>query len=378
MSSKIKILFIIDQLTFGGAERHLVQVLQRLDRNTFEPHLWVLHGKWDLLPDVKKIGIPFEKLEIPNIFSWQALRVLPRWVKKMRAEKFHIVHTYLFAANTYGQVLAALAGVPVRVSGRREMVTWMKWPHILVTRLVNRGVHHWVAVSQAVAQNVARVEHAPLRRIAVVANGVDVSRFSPENRANGFFKESEIPSEAPLVLNVGSYRPVKGQVTFVRACLRVAASRPDVHCAIVGEAREPVLSELKVELRKEGGENIHLLPPTDDMPRIYPRAALLVVSSQFEGFSNTILEAGASGLPVVATAVGGNPEAVSEGVNGRLVPAQNPEAMAEAILDLLNKPRQLAEMKRTCRQFVETHFSLEKMVHRMEELYRTWARPKIR
>ena len=378
MAGKIKILFMIDQLTFGGAERHLVQVLQRLDKKRFEPHLWVLHGKWDLLPEVEKSGIAIEKLNIPNIFSWQAVRAMPRWVKKIRDGKFRIAHTYLFAANTYGQILAFLAGVPVRVSGRREMVTWMAWPHIAVTRLVNRAVHHWVAVSRAVAQNVAQIEHVALRRIAVVPNGVDVARFRPENRANGFFEGSEIPPNAPLVLNVGSYRPVKGQLTFVRACRRVAASRPDVHCAIVGEAREPVLSRLKDEIQKKGGENIHLLPPTDNMSQVYPRAALLVVSSQFEGFSNTILEAGASGVPVVATAVGGNPEAVSKGVNGRLVPAENPEAMAEAILELLNKPQELAEMKKTSRQFVETGFSLKKMVNRMEELYQKWTESAVR
>ncbi len=372
MAGKIKILYLIDQLTFGGAERHLVQVLQKLDRSVFEPHVWVLHGKWDLLPEVQKSGIPFERLNIPNIFSWQAVRALPRWVRKMRAGKFHILHTYLFAANTYGQVLGFLAGVPVRVSGRREMVTWMQRPHIAVTRLVNRVVHHWVAVSHAVARNVAQVEHVSLNKIAVVPNGVDVQRFSPKNRVNGLFKGNAIPATVPLVLNVGSYRPVKGQLTFVRACQQVVTARPDVHCAIVGEAREPVLSQIKTELEKGSAANIHLLPPTDNMPQVYPRASILVVSSLFEGFSNTILEAGASGVPVVATAVGGNPEAVSEGENGLLVPVENPAAMARAILKLLNNSKELGDMEKASRRFVERQFSLEKMVGRMEKLYLRW------
>ncbi len=376
MRKKIKILFVIDQLSLGGAERHLIQVLQRMDRRTFEPHVWVLHGKWDLLPEVEASGIPFERLNIPNIFSWQALRAVPRWIVRIRREKFQIVHTYLFAANIYGQFLAWLAGVPVRISGRREMVTWMGREHIAVTRLVNRTVHHWIAVSHAVARNVSQIEHLPRRKIAVVPNGVDLRRFTPENRVNGFFREAAIPEGAPLILNVGSYRPVKGQLTFVHACQRVVAQRPDVHCAIVGEPREPVLSRLKAALKQGGADHIHLLPPTNQMPQIYPRASLLVVSSLFEGFSNTILEAGASGVPVVATAVGGNPEAVVEDLNGRLVPAENPDQMAAVLLFLLNHPSKLKALKKTARRYVEQHFSLEKMVRRMEKWYKAWLKEK--
>ncbi|NOY78565.1 MAG: glycosyltransferase, partial [Calditrichaeota bacterium] len=165
MNRPIKILYLIDQLTFGGAERHLVQVLQKLDRSRFEPHLWVLHGKWDLLPEVEKLGIPFRHLNVPNILTGQALRKIPYWAGQIREEGFRILHTYLFASNSYGQVLGALAGVPLRVSARREMVTWMRTRHILFSRFVNQWVHHWIVVSKAVAKNVNRVEHIPWNKL---------------------------------------------------------------------------------------------------------------------------------------------------------------------------------------------------------------------
>lgn len=378
MNNRIKILYLIDQLTFGGAERHLVQVLQKLDRSRFEPHLWVLHGKWDLLPEVEKMGIPFWHLNVPNILAGQAIRKIPYWTNKIREEKFQILHTYLFASNIYGQILGALAGVPLRISGRREMVTWMGPKHIWFSRLMNRWVHHWIVVSKAVAKNVSKVEHLPGERLTIIPNGVDIYRFSPDNSFNGYFKETKIPDEAPLILNVGSYRPVKGQLTFVQACQKVIKKRPDVHCAIIGEKREPVLSTLQRQLKSEGERNIHLLPPTSQMSTVYPRASLLVVSSHFEGFSNTILEAGASGVPVVATNVGGNPEAVKIMDNGVLVPAKNSEAMARAILNLLAEPRKLKGMKRTARDFVQRNFSLQKMVRTMETYYIQWLEKETR
>ncbi|NOY78566.1 MAG: glycosyltransferase, partial [Calditrichaeota bacterium] len=181
-----------------------------------------------------------------------------------------------------------------------------------------------------------------------------------------------IPEGAPLILNVGSYRPVKGQLTFVQACQRVIKKRPDVHCALVGEMREPVLGHIQRQMQEGGAKNIHLLPPTSRMPAVYPRASLLVVSSHFEGFSNTILEAGASGVPVVATRVGGNPEAVESGVDGILVPPKNPEAMARAILDLLADPKKRTAMGQAARRKVHERFSLEKMVQTMERHYITW------
>ena len=374
----VKILYLIDQLTFGGAERHLVQVLQKLDRSRFEPHLWVLHGKWDLLPDVEKMGIPFQHLDVPNILTFRALRKISNWVGKIREEKFQILHTYLFASNVYGQILGALAGVPLRISSRREMVTWMKPKHIWFSRLTNRWVHHWIVVSRAAAKNVSRVEHISFNKLTVIPNGVDVSRFSPENSFNGYFGGTRIPKNAPLILNVGSYRPVKGQLTFVQACQMVVKKRPDVHCAIIGEMREPVLGTIRRQMENGWAENIHLLPPTSQMPMVYPRASLLVVSSHFEGFSNTILEAGASGVPVVATHVGGNPEAVRVGDNGVLVPAKNPEAMARAILNLLAKPKKLAAMSRTARIVVQRRFSLEKMVQTMEMHYLHWLEKQTR
>ena len=135
-----------------------------------------------------------------------------------------------------------------------------------------------------------------------------------------------------------------------------------------------IIEETVKELEKDGAANIHLLDPTDAMPQVYPRASVLVVSSLFEGFSNTILEAGASGVPVVATAVGGNPEAVSEGENGFLIPPEDPDALAQAVLNLLNNSRKLDDMKKASRQFVESHFSLERMVNRMEALYVAWLK----
>ncbi|GBD94409.1 spore coat protein SA [bacterium BMS3Abin05] len=371
--NRLKILYIIDQLSFGGSEQHLTQVLRHLDRALFEPHLYVLHGKWDLLPEIEQSGIPCRKIGLPNILTAKAVGKIPYWVREIQRGKFQILHTYLFASNLYGQILGALAGVPVRISSRREMAAWMGRRHIVINRFVNRFVHRWIGVSEAVAESAAAVEKVPRGRLTVIPNGVDVRKFSPSNARNGYFSKANIPDNAPLILNVGSYRPVKGQVTFVQACQRVLSRRPDVHCAIVGEAREPVLSKIRRQLQTGGGgANIHLLPPTNRMERVYPGAALLVSSSYFEGFSNTILEAGASGVPVVATAVGGNPEAVKPGENGLLVPPGNPEKMARAILKLLEKPARRDELKKRSRHFVENTFSLEKMVETMQTYYLKW------
>jgi len=407
---KAKILYVIDQLSIGGAEKQLIRLLKHLDRRRFDPHLWVLHGSWELLPEVRHLGpapwpggrqpggpghtpaeacpatggarpgparlgparpgIPCRCLGVTNIFSTEALIRALSLVKRIRLEGYDILHTYLFASNIYGALLGAWAGVPVRISSRREIVDWKDFRHLLVSRLANRATHRITAVSRAVRESVLRREKVDPRKVVVIYNGVELPEGSLERRDSRLRERLGLPSGVPLVANLGGLKPIKDQATFVQACRWVHKFHPRAHFLIMGELREPVRTNLERLRQRYGLQDVlHILPPERDLAGVYRSIDVLVSSSVAEGFSNVILEAMSYGIPIVATDVGGNREAVAPRKTGYLVPPREPQAMAAAVLYLLQDPDRRWRMGQRAVRRVREHFSVEAMVRRYEALY---------
>ena len=227
-----------------------------------------------------------------------------------------------------------------------------------IGRLTLFASEHVIAVSSAVAEHARRLGRGD-RPMTVIPNGVDTAVFHPS------------PEPRPLgktVLFVGRLVSNKGPQTLVEAAPEVLKRHQDARFLFLGEG--PLHKALRRRTRSLGiDQNVAFLGTRSDVAEIMRGAALLARPSTLEGMPLTVLEGMASGLPVVATPVGGTPELVSDGVNGRLVPPGDSNALASRIIELLDDPHLAAEMGRHGRQRAAAGYTWERVIARTEAVY---------
>jgi glycosyltransferase involved in cell wall biosynthesis len=239
------------------------------------------------------------------------------------------------------------------------------YPHIRKWVLANR-LAAWlsskvVAVSQNAADVALQTEKVPHRKVEVIRNGIDLERFPLARRPR-----RELQRRAVHVARI-SYAS-KDQRTLMSAVRIVADKQPDFVLDIVGDGPDrPDLEAMCDELGLRA--HVNFLGFRDDVQHFLSRAEFFVLSSVTEGVSITLLEAAASGLPIVATNVGGNPEVTVHGETGLLVPPRSPEALAAAMLEMLKDSNRARRMGIAGRRRVEEDFDLSRSVARYEELY---------
>jgi glycosyltransferase involved in cell wall biosynthesis len=262
-----------------------------------------------------------------------------------------------------------LVGVPIVVTSRRSLgVFKADKPHYLfMERLANRMTDLVVANAEAVKIDAIRQERLPSSRIRVVYNGIEPRLFNlplePTLRSS-----LEIPCEVEVLGVVANLIAYKGHRFLLEACHLVKQRYPRFVVLLIGEG--PCRSELErlaKDLHLEA--EIRFLGARQDVPRLLSVVGMVVLPSLHEGLPNAILEAMAAGKPVVATRVGGIPEAVVHGETGLLVPPADPGALAEAILALLGDPGRAGAMGRAGRDRVVKKFGMDRMVLETQKLY---------
>jgi sugar transferase (PEP-CTERM/EpsH1 system associated) len=237
-------------------------------------------------------------------------------------------------------------------------------------------VSRYVFVSRDLADWWATKIGIPSDKMSVIHNGVDVKLFSPAEKRLDLFPTSFAPPAVFVIGAIGRLAKVKDQVTLTRAFLRLLELRPGlrskVRLVIVGDGS--LRTDIEGLLRSANAHELAWLPSfRDDAVDLYRAFSVFVLPSRSEGISNTLLEAMASGLPVVATRVGGNPEIVEEGRSGKLVPARDPDAMAAALLDYIDNPGLAAAHGHAARKRVVSDFNIGTMVRAYSQLYEELA-----
>jgi sugar transferase (PEP-CTERM/EpsH1 system associated) len=305
-----------------------------------------------------------------------SLKLYPRLQRLFAHLRPAVVHTRNLAALEC-QVPAAFAGVPVRVHGEhgrdvddldgtRRRYQWMR-------RAYRPFVHRYVALSRDLAGYLNEKVGVPESRIAQIYNGVDIERFSARSVVRGTVDGGPFTEPHLFVFGtVGRMQTVKAQTVLAQAFIRALQLRPGLRdrlrLVMVGEG--PLRAEAQALLDSAGVGHLAWLPgERSDVPNVMRSFDCFVLPSLAEGVSNTILECMASGLPVLATHVGGNAELVMSGTTGELVAAGNVEALAEGLLLLSADPARALSMGRAGRARVEQHFSLPAMVGAYQALY---------
>jgi glycosyltransferase involved in cell wall biosynthesis len=267
-----------------------------------------------------------------------------------------------------GIVGAKLAAVPIIIHGEHGTMQTESKLHIHVQRWFWCRADQILSVSEVLRDNLHQTFAFPKERIRVVANGVDLSRFDLSRNGVDYKARLGLPPEALVFGAVGRLVPVKAYPILLKAAKLVFREIPPAHLVIAGDG--PLRNEL-VQMARDYNmmDRVHFLGARKDVQEILRALDVYVLCSESEGMSNTILEAMASGRPVVATAVGGNPELVVDGETGLLVSPNHPHRLATAIMKLLREPACRRRLGQGSRRRVEEKFNLEDMVRNYAEVY---------
>ncbi|HEX9625683.1 MAG TPA: TIGR03088 family PEP-CTERM/XrtA system glycosyltransferase [Acidiferrobacterales bacterium] len=364
---------IIHRLDFGGLENGLVNLINAMPVERYR-HAIVC------LTDYSRFR---ERIRRPDVAVY-ALHKRPgkdlglywRLWRLLRRVRPDIVHTRNLAAVDC-LVPAALAGVPHRVHGEhgRDVVDLdgRNWKYRLLRRLTRPLVGRYIPLSEDLEAWLHESIGVPRRRLRRIYNGVDSRRFHPHAGGRRPLPIAGFAAPDSLIFGtVGRMQPVKDPLNLVRAFLRLRELAPGergrLRLVLVGDG--PLRTEAEVLLAAAGArEQAWLAGARDDVPELLQGLNVFVLPSIAEGISNTILEAMACGLPVVATRVGGNAELVVAGETGQLVPASDPDALARAMLAYVREPQRAAREGAAGRVRIEQRFSLDAMVERYMAVY---------
>ena len=211
-------------------------------------------------------------------------------------------------------------------------------------------------------------ERIDRRKIVTIHNGIDAAPFGHSYEITRLRKTLNLENSRPVIGIVARLDPIKNHIGLINAMPRIVTQLSDTVLLIIGDG--PIRSELENEVAALGlTDHVRFLGTRSDVPELLSLLDLFVLCSHNEGLSLTLIEASAASKPIVATNVGGNSEVVEQGVNGLLVPPNQPEALATAILMLLSDPATALRMGQAGRLKFESEFTLDTMVRKYEELY---------
>ena len=269
-----------------------------------------------------------------------------------------------------GILAARLAGIRNIVYARRSMQYWLIKRELFLLKLFNPFIKRVLANSQNLKTFINEVEGVPKDKIDVVYNGIDNILFDSKcNNPNAdYFKHFNIRPDSSVVVLVGNLRPVKGIDVLIKSAKYIVQKFPKVYFLIVGDGNEKQnLTNLASDLNIQ--DRIIFAGKRDDIPSILSICDIGVSSSHSEGLSNSIIEYMTSGLPVICTDVGGNNELVEDSRNGYLVPPNEPEEMARALLKLLENKNLANNMGKLSKKRSKKYFSLETFIEKMQNYY---------
>ena len=361
----MRIVHLVENLNLGGAERVVVDLVSEQVGRGDHCLVICLFEPGALATELAEIGVTVIALHKPSGPSLKTARQLRKILRDDRAE---ILHSHNAMAHYYG-VFASVGLKLRRVNTRHGMGTLLgnrrqQWLYRLAMILTDRACF----VCDAARLRFISDGLVSAGKALTVYNGIATSRYRNGGQPGALRGLLAVDGSARLLVTVGRLNPAKNHPLLLAAFVRLANSYPDLHLVIIGDGAG---MQALQSLRSSSGvsERIHLPGARADVPTLLADAALFVLSSQTEGFSLSLLEAGAAGIPVVATNVGGNGEIIADGVRGRLVPSDDIDALAAAISDMLDSPAHSRQYVDALAAWVDQHCTLAAMAQAYHQVY---------
>ncbi|CAG0124507.1 N-acetyl-alpha-D-glucosaminyl L-malate synthase [Rhodocyclaceae bacterium] len=357
---------VVQHFGMGGLENGVVNLLNHMPADRYRHAVVCLDGYTDFRHRLRRNDVQFFALHKQPGKDPKLYGRLFRLLRELHPDLLHTRNL----STLEGQFVAAAAGVRARVHGEHGRDVFdlhgKNVKYNLLRKMARPLVGHYIALSRDLATWLEHTVGVDAKRIAQIYNGVDSVRFHPRGEERkpigpaGFMSGNEL-----LIGSVGRMAEVKDYPNLVRAFLRLLELSPEARSrarlVILGEGT--ARAECLALLKQANAEQLAWLPGSrDDIADLMRQFDVFTLSSLGEGISNTILEAMACGLPVIATSVGGNTELVVDGITGTLVPPAAPEAMAQALLTYFEDNALARKHGTAGREKIEAQFSMEAMV----------------
>lgn len=370
--SKPGVLQIVHGFIEGGSERQIVQMCALLQESgQFDVHVASLRTGGVLRPLIERLQLPVVDFPLQSFYGRSMALQTRRFVSYLKQHRIRIVHSHDFYSNIFGMTGAALAGVRGRIASKRETTGTRTSSQRIAERCAFKMAKVVVANAGAVKEHLLKLG-VPDNKIAIIHNGLDVTRFHRNGDGRNALQQLNLTSlgARPLITMVANFEyRVKDHAMLLRAARRVKTEVPEAMFVFAGEGElrdetEHVATELGLK------NSCVFIGRCANVPDLLAASEICVLSSQAEGFSNSILEYMAAGRAVVATNVGGASEAILEGETGYLVNAGDDHAMAERLIALLQNGEKRRTMGDKGRAVVEQKFSCQSRLAKTIDLYR--------
>jgi len=364
----------------GGGQRSLLLLLERLNRGRFNPFL-LCQSDGELVEEARKLQIETSVVPFPSLKKLSLFTII-KLVRFIKEKRIDLLHTDGPRNTFYGGMAVKLhphqsphllsspsRGEEGKERGRRIPLVWhvrVATPDKYLDPFLPSLCTRMITVCKGAN---SRFSQRARNKIITIYNGIDIEEFNPEIPSK-IRDEFHIEKDTILIGTIGRLSLEKGQKELIEAAKEILLEFPGLKFLIAGEGKKEYKNNLiKFANGYRMEKNIIFTGFREDIPEIMKGLDIFVLPSHSEGLSRTILEAMASAKPVIATEVGGNPEAIEDGVTGILVPAKEPDKLAEAILKLVKDREKREEMGIAGRERAEKLFSIEENVRKIEELY---------
>jgi len=366
-----RVLNVVPTLMCGGTENQFMALTRMLDRTRFDVEFACLRRWGGFVDELVERNIPLTEYPVATFRSVTAIRQQARLARHITRRHVDIVHAYNFYGNVFATPPARLVA-PVTIASIRDRAPYL-------TAMQKRLQRYACQFADCILVNAAAVrdwligEGYDASKIAVIRNGVDLSRFEASPASMPLRHELSIDARTPLVGVISRLTRLKGLEHFLEAAAIVRSRVPDIRFVIVGETSpmdRGYLGELQRYAERCGvAQDVIFTGLRRDVPAVLSSLTVSVMPSLNEALSNVVLESMAAGAPTVATRVGGTPEAIVDGVTGLLVEPADSAALADAIVRLLHDRQLAAHLGRAARERIADHFSVKRMVCATEDLY---------
>lgn len=370
--SQTRILKVVPTLMCGGTENQFMTLGRLLDRSRFDLEFACLRRWGPFVSELARLQIPLEEYQVSTFRSVQALAQQARLARQISRRRIDIVHAYNFYGNVFAIPPARLVA-PVVIASIRDRAPYLTSMQKRVQRYACQFADCVLVNADAVKDWLINEEGYDPSNIVVIRNGVDTARFEGPAEDDAIRQEFGFAADAPLVVLVSRLTQMKGIEQFLEAAAALKPRYPAARFLIVGETSPPnpaYLRELKDLAERLGvADRIVFTGLRSDVPRLLRSATVAVMPSLNEALSNVLLESMAAGAPVVATRVGGTPEALIDGETGLLVEPGDAGAIADRVARLLDNRELAAQLGGAARALIADKFSVERMVRSTENLY---------
>jgi glycosyltransferase involved in cell wall biosynthesis len=360
------VLIVVDQFAkvLGGGERIALKLAALLPHYGYQPSILTFSADPESVA-LKSPPCHIYLLPLQRTYDLTALRAALEFRRFLKQKRIRIVHTFFESSDIWAGFVTKTMSKAKLVWARRDMGILRSRKHHIAYRLMAGTPDAVFTVSEQVRRHAIEVDRIDAARVQTIYNGLNLADW------DAVPKPAKNPGEF-LVTTVGNIRRVKGHDVFIRAAAAIVQQIPKVSFSIAGDVLEPgYFRELQTLVRElDLVDHVRFDGGVTNLRQHLAAADIFVLPSRSEGFSNAIIEAMASSLPVVATDVGGNAEAVKDGINGFLVPPEDPDALSAAILRLLSDPFQAKSMGAAGRNLVAEKFTTEAMMDQIAGAYR--------